>query len=247
MPFTFSHPAIILPFVRVRSAFISISCLVAGSITPDFEYFLTMKATGRFSHTLPGAFVFCLPVALFSVYIFHAIVKKPLINNLPIYFQNRLNDLHDFDFLENFKQHTTGYLVCLLVGIFSHIAWDSFTHVNAYFVDRFSELSKPLDSVLLPPWPLYRFFQHGSTVIGALVIMYFFHRQPVRTRSNNVNKNYWLSILIIALVTFSIRWAFGFEYFADIVATIISSALLGILIISAIFTLRATNNINPNS
>ena len=245
MPFTFSHPAIILPFVRLRSAFISMSCLVTGSITPDFEYFLTMKATGRFSHSLAGAFAFCLPVAFASVYIFHAVIKRPLISNLPTYFQSRLKDLLDFDFLKSFRRNSIGYIACLLVGIFSHISWDSFTHLNAYFVDRFSELNKPIESVLLPPWPLYRFLQHSSSVIGALVIAYFFHRQPVRVQSKNVNKSYWLSILAVALVTFSIRWTFGFEYFADVVATIISCVLLGILVISAIFTLRASDYSNP--
>ncbi|MDH4058240.1 MAG: DUF4184 family protein [Cyclobacteriaceae bacterium] len=242
MPFTFAHPAIVLPFSKIRSSYISVSCLVVGSIIPDFEYFITMKATGRFSHSLPGAFAFDLPFALVVVLIFHGLVKKPLIDSLPSYLYSRLIDLREFNFIENFKKKYFRFILCLLVGIFSHIAWDSFTHSNSYFVDQFTVLTKPVTISYLPSWPLFRYLQHISTGIGVLVILYFFHHQPARLgKVNRIHLSYWIGVSVITLVAFGVRWAYEFEYFADIVASLISSLLLAITIISSIFTIRSTN------
>ncbi|WP_240482010.1 DUF4184 family protein [Flavobacterium psychrophilum] len=39
MPFTFSHPAIILPLRYLPRQWFSLTGLIIGSLTPDFEYF----------------------------------------------------------------------------------------------------------------------------------------------------------------------------------------------------------------
>ncbi|MEB0248571.1 DUF4184 family protein, partial [Mucilaginibacter sp. 5B2] len=61
MPFTISHPAVILPLNYLPKRFISLTALVVGSLTPDFEYFIRMKVQSDYSHTLPGLFWFDLP------------------------------------------------------------------------------------------------------------------------------------------------------------------------------------------
>lgn len=239
MPFTFAHPAIILPLTKIRSSAISASCFIAGSITPDFEYFLTMKASGRISHTLTGAFLFDLPVALAIVFLFHSLVKRPFINSLPLYISSRLQELLKFDFVVNFKLNLVGYVSCLLIGIFSHIFWDSFSHPHGYFVDRFSALSSRVSISGLPSLPVYRYVQHISTAVGSLIILYFFHYQSIGLDvQNKFNLKYWLGILGIATLAYLIRWAVGFEYFADIVASLISSLLLGVILVSFIITIR---------
>ena len=43
MPFTFSHPAIVLPLVRKSGHWFSATGLIIGSLTPDFEYFMRMR------------------------------------------------------------------------------------------------------------------------------------------------------------------------------------------------------------
>ena len=47
MPFTFSHPAIVLPFSK---KWFSLTALVTGSIIPDFEYFFKMKGHSDYGH-----------------------------------------------------------------------------------------------------------------------------------------------------------------------------------------------------
>jgi hypothetical protein len=242
MPFTFSHPAIVLPIARVvRIRFISVSALIIGSMAPDFEYFIKMKLSGRFSHTLPGAFLFCLPVAFVTLLVFHKIVKQPFISSLPTYFNSRLTALRVFDLLPSIKQHPLTYLGCLLLGIFSHLLWDSFTHANHFMVRHVAFLSSPVSITGFPNMPLFRYIQHGSTVLGAVYIVYFFHSLPKAAVSNSMNWRYWLFVMLIALIAFAIRASFEFEYLGDIAATAISSLFLSMILVSLYFNIRSSH------
>jgi hypothetical protein len=234
MPFTFSHPAIVLPFLKIRHASVSMSGLIIGSMTPDFEYFIQMKLSGRYSHSLEGMFFFDLPVACILALIFHMVVKKPFIDNLPGYFSSRLSELRNFDFMSYLRQYFLFFLICLLIGIALHIVWDSFTHANSYFVDRIPFLSTPIFIDGMAHLPLFRYLQHGSTIIGAGFIIASFHRQRTVERTNKPFIKFWTILFVVAVAAFTIRASFGFEYFGDIVTVVISSGIIG-LIVSSIF------------
>nr|WP_237421370.1 DUF4184 family protein [Flavobacterium sp. HBTb2-11-1] len=75
MPFTFSHPAIILPLRYLPKSWFSITALTIGSLTPDFEYFLRMKVKSDYSHTLDGIFWFDLPLALLLTFLFTILLE----------------------------------------------------------------------------------------------------------------------------------------------------------------------------
>ncbi len=91
MPFTFSHPAMVLPFNYLSKRWISLTALVIGSITPDFEYFIRMKVASSYSHYWSGLLWFDLPLGLLLLLIYNLIVKDKLIDHLPSYFNNRLS------------------------------------------------------------------------------------------------------------------------------------------------------------
>ena len=63
MPFTLSHPAVVLPFARWK---LILSALVIGSMTPDFEYFIDIVTDHdvQIGHSISGIFLFCIPVGL---------------------------------------------------------------------------------------------------------------------------------------------------------------------------------------
>ncbi len=238
MPFTFSHPAIILPFAKIRSAYVSMSCLVAGSITPDFQYFLQMKLKGKIMHTWHGAFLVGLPVAVFLVLVFHLIIKRPLINNLPTYFKSRLNDLVQVDFLKRFKENFFSYLACLQIGILSHVLWDSFTHANTYFVEHMEFLSWKVEHEAFSDRPLFRYLQHISTLVGAILIAWYFHLLPTKRDDHSpVNYGYWLVMLGFTALAFTVRSYFGFRLFGDIVVSAISSIFIGLIVAGLVFHL----------
>ncbi len=235
MPFTFSHPAIILPFARIKASYISMSCLVAGSMTPDFQYFLQMKLSGRISHTWHGAFLVDLPLAIMLVFVFHLIVKRPLIDSLPAYFQSRLISLRDFDFITGFKNNTIGYLICLQLGILSHIFWDSFTHANAYFVGHMEFLSWKVEYEHLPHRPLFRYVQHLSTLVGGVILAWFFHHMPKQETQGGLNMRYWILSAVLMAVPFILRSTYGYRFFGDFVVACVSSFFIGLIVAGILY------------
>jgi hypothetical protein len=166
MPFTFAHSAAALPFRRLP---LVPSALVIGTFAPDFEYFLRLGPNGRFGHTLPGTFLFTLPAALLVLWIFHSLVKRPAAMLMPDAIRNRLaNHLGDFRF--GGATRFLLILASLLLGIATHLLWDSFTHAGTWFYVHWPLLRASVDLSVLGPTPYYKVFQHGSTVVGTGVV-----------------------------------------------------------------------------
>lgn len=191
MPFTFSHPAAVLPFSKTRR--LSFAALVAGSVAPDFEYFIHMKST--YSHTLWGILWLDIPMAILVAFLFFNIAKDSLIDNLPSVFRNRLSAVRDFNWNRHFREHWLMVVICVAAGIFTHIVWDSFTHRTGYFVQRIAALRGEIVSI-----PVYRLLQHASTLLGAFIILVFIMKQPVIKKAGKINPAYWLLIIVITAV-----------------------------------------------
>ena len=98
MPFTPAHPAIVLPFLKIKPERVSATALVIGSIAPDFEYFFKMSVSGQHSHTLLGILYFDIPVTIGLAFLFHGVVKRNLIANLPAFFQYRFQPILQLEF-----------------------------------------------------------------------------------------------------------------------------------------------------
>jgi membrane-bound metal-dependent hydrolase YbcI (DUF457 family) len=166
MPFTFAHSAAALPFKRLP---LVPSALVIGTFAPDFEYYLRLAPDHGFGHTLLGTFVLTLPVALLVLWILHSLVKRPATMLMPDEIRNRLaSHLGDFHF-----GGITRFLIILaslLLGIATHLLWDSFTHTNTWFYAHWPLLRASLNLPVLGPTPYYKVFQHGSTVVGTGVV-----------------------------------------------------------------------------
>jgi hypothetical protein len=207
------------------------SALVIGSVTPDFEYFIKMKLSGRYSHSIEGMFLMDLPIACVIVIVFHGVVKKPLIDNLPNYFYERLIRLRNFDFLDHMRKHFISVISCVLIGIASHILWDSFTHANAFEV-RLPFLSQQVYIPGVFKVPLFRILQHVSTAIGAGFILLVFHRLPRQQKRNFPRIKFWSICFVIASIAFMLRSMIGFEYLGDIVSSVISAGILGLIVAS---------------
>src|SRR6185503_10445443 len=70
----------ILPVLHVRRRLrLDATCLVVGSMAPDFSYFVRGVQRGTFSHTWPGLFAWGIPATLVIALVFHALVKWPLL------------------------------------------------------------------------------------------------------------------------------------------------------------------------
>lgn len=135
MPFTFSHPAIVLPLKNIFGKWVSLTGLIIGSLTPDFEYFIRMKIESSYNHTITGTLWFNLPLGILLCFAFHNIVKRPLIENTPNFIQSRMTILKESDWTRYFKQNWIIVSLSIIIGAYSHIFWDSFTHSNTFFTN----------------------------------------------------------------------------------------------------------------
>jgi hypothetical protein len=139
--------------------------LLVGSFAPDFEYFLRLAPEGHFAHTLLGAFVLDLPMALLVLWLFYSFVKLPLLKLLPDAVIRRLVDrLHKFHFGGAARFGLIASSV--LVGIMTHLAWDSLTHPNTWPYRHWRVFAQPVNLPVVGLIPFYKVLQHGSTIIG---------------------------------------------------------------------------------
>jgi hypothetical protein len=241
MPFTFSHPAVILPFNYLSKRWISFTALVIGSITPDFEYFIRMKVASYYSHYWTGLFWFDLPLGLLLLLIYNYIVKDKLIDHLPSYFNKRFSQFKNSEI-----RYTGRYIItivgCVLIGAASHIFWDSFTHPAGYFVKHIYHLSH---RILIGHYaiPFYSIVQHLSSLIGVIGILYAIAQLPVgqSTKSNNI-LNYWIKVFGMGLLVLVIRMLTGLKLheYGDVIVTAISGMLIGLILTSAITPAKQT-------
>jgi Domain of unknown function (DUF4184) len=237
MPFTFSHPAAVLPLAYLPKRFISMTGLVIGSMAPDFEYFLKMKSYSSYSHTWPGLFWFDLPVSIMLAFAFHLFVRDRLIDNLPVFLTKRLLIFKNFNWVKHFKENFLIVIVSIIVGVTSHILWDKFTHEGKIFVQIIDEAHYTF-TIAGHSFSRYRILQDVSSIIGGLIVIYALFELPagklfVRQRSI---VPFWLSVTLITLVIVSI-WILLVDenrFFKNLIIVTISGGLIGLVVTSAI-------------
>ncbi len=241
MPFTISHAAAAWPFEKSK---LVLSAVIVGAMAPDLDYFLNLDITGRWTHTLAGTFEFSLPLAVIVLAVFHLVLKRPAVALLPRRVQQRI-EIQPFRFWP--IQRLLLIVGSALIGIATHLAWDSFTHGQGWMVDRIGWLQSQ-HLILGHSWPNFKFAQHGSTVLGLVLLILWFQRwyrsaEPVHEGepqlSVRVRAAVVCSILAIAFVVGLVRaWTlagpnpFRVTFVAVDVVGFVSAASLGLLVFS---------------
>ncbi len=151
MPFTLAHPAAMLPLRRYCPRLLSFPALIFGSMSPDAGYLFGDFKLDRLSHSLFGnltmdrlshywfeGLIFCLPAGLLMLGAFYYL-RAPAVRLLP--------ERHKRTFLPLCQQPLGGPVVILfslLIGVWSHLLWDSFTHNDGWFVEHLALLQSPV-------------------------------------------------------------------------------------------------------
>lgn len=237
MPFTFSHPAIVLPITYLPKKWYSLSGLIMGSMTPDFEYFIRMKDNSKYSHTWTGLFWFDIPLGLLLIFIFHNVVRNTLIEYLPFSLNIRLSTFEKFNWNKYFQENKIVVFISLIIGIASHLIWDDFTHDGGYFVEAIPVLKAQVN-ILNHLISVYDILQYLCSIIGGIVMIIAVLKLPEgkKTKQNTI-LNYWLLVSLVMISVVNIRLyiekMFNHHiHYDDIIITIISGGLIGITIIS---------------
>ena len=206
MPLTFSHPAIVLPAKFLPEKWVSMTALIVGSVTPDFEYFFRMRETSFYMHTWAGMVCIDLPLGLLLTFIYHYIVRNLFICNIPGFFRKRFSPYMNFNWGEYVEQHFWMVIICLLLGTASHLFWDSFTHPEGHFVKVIPVL-KQSTYIFGSRIQYARVLQTISTIVGAIVILFAIMRMPVAHYYAAPDEpfNYWLIIVGMGVVVICMR------------------------------------------
>jgi hypothetical protein len=201
MPFTFSHPALVLPLLRKRWQWLSASGLVVGSVVPDFEYFLRMrKGISWYSHTWAGLFWFDLPMGLLVMVVFHRVVRKPLLTHLPALLQKRLRYLPAFSWRPNPSRKCLVIILSILLGTLSHFGWDWAVHQGADYLYQHQSTLFSFEK-----WKrhnqLYAPLHLSQTLLGLAAIGTFIAAMPATEPATQHKSTwlFWLSILLLTL------------------------------------------------
>ena len=237
MPFTFSHPAVIIPFRYIGKKYFSITGLIIGSIVPDFEYFIRIKNRSHFSHTWAGVFWFDLPLALFMCFLFHNLIKGPLILNLPYALYSRFMRFCQFNWNRHFKKSWKVVLYSIVIGVFTHLISDKITHKSSNLVNSMPGLIESQE-LIDNPKSVYRLIQITYSIIGLLLCLFTIWQLPVDKRLTyyKPDPRYWIILFCsFAIVLVIIILKLGLIRTDRIVGPI--SSMLAALIFTSLITL----------
>jgi hypothetical protein len=180
MPWTFSHPAAVLPLRRFAPRYLSLPALMCGSIAPDVGYYLGRFDVAAYAHTAAGSVVAGVPIALACLLLFY-LLRRPLWFLLPHPHRSAVAPLIKSTPWRQ-KSFWFAAVPSLLIGVWTHNIWDSFTHLSGWMVERVPLLQEAVLRLGGKVWPVHHLLQHLSTVVGAaaLAIAYvsWLRRQP---------------------------------------------------------------------
>jgi hypothetical protein len=240
VPFTLSHPAAVLPLLRHP---FSAAALVAGAVAPDMPYFarstpIVVTAQSWYepylnattSHGLLGAMTVSLPYAI-TLWGLFLVARRPVGSLLPA----PAGAPRPVPGSEASARLRRGgwVLLSLLIGIATHLVWDSLTHSDGYVVMHAPFLSMPLAGDLT--WA--RALQHLSTVGGLVVIAVFLWRRRFRLLPQAVagRRSAWrllwigVGVAAVGAVAGTLGWWSGASGLStrDMVETVLSDAATG--------------------
>lgn len=220
MPFTPSHAVVALPFVRTP---LIPAAIAIGAMTPDLPLFIRGAGIGYgFTHTWTN--LLWTGLIAFALFLVWRVLLRPAAGELaPGFVAARLPQEWDQKPGAAARQalgsgERRGYplllAASLLIGVASHILWDLFTHDG-----RWGSRMLPVLDAQWGPLPGFKWLQHGSSVLGLIIIgiwmLVWLRRRMPRADLDRllpgwVRIAWWLSlpaVLVVAWVAGTI--AFG--------------------------------------
>ena len=173
MPYAIAHPAAILPLHRWLGRRSVPSALVIGSVVPDAWYFVPFLGRPD-THTVHGALLYCLPLALLAYALYHVFAKEPLLALFPRALEAKLRA---FTAPGLPRASWAAVALCAAAGALTHVVWDSFTHeglVSAHYLPGLEATAFALGSYAVR-W--HQFLQHASTLLGGAFLAWWIHRR----------------------------------------------------------------------
>ncbi len=206
MPFTFAHPAAVLPLRRFR--FLHTIPLIIGSIAPDLPYYIPSRFNRLMveTHTPLGTLWLDVPIGL-CVLLSCFLLRGPL--TVLMTPRARALSLQSMERFKGQARHWLLALVALYVGAWTHLVWDSFTHDNGWAVKRVAALSAPI-TIGAYTGTMCHVMQYLSSIAGLLILAIWYFRLPTpATESPNATTVPSSGRVLILLLVFTAATAIG--------------------------------------
>jgi hypothetical protein len=170
VPFTLAHPAAVLPLRGTR--YLRTAPLIIGAMAPDVPYYLP-GSFARFipeTHEFEASYTTCLVLGyILLIGIF--ILRRPLTALL----SPRARWLC-LNALAPLRRHWSAWAfaaLAIVAGVWSHLLWDAFTHMDGWIVRRVAALSAPVTFGSYTE-PLCHVLQYVSSVFGLIVMVIWY-------------------------------------------------------------------------
>jgi tetratricopeptide (TPR) repeat protein len=249
MPFTFSHPAAILPFANSKNR-LSQTGLVIGSIVPDLEFYLKLKLGENIGHKLLGIFVFDLPIAMLVALIFHCLIKYPLYKASPAWIQSRTVNSLDFNWLLSLKMKLGWILISMMLGVFTHLTLDGMTHYDGWLVYLLPILSNEI-TIAGFSMPVFDFLQYALSLLGLYFVVHYLltlESTPVSGVNDFKKVRFWVVALTGSGLAVLFRASIFPEFisFWDVFMMCVGGVIYGIFFASLVENLVGERRLNSD-
>jgi hypothetical protein len=220
MPFTISHAAVVLPFSRLLARWRLLSAVVIGTMVPDFGLFFPWRVYRFETHTVAGLLSFCLPVGLFTYWVFQYLIKTPLMEVLPDGPAARWRPFSSPAKISSGRQWLLAALG-VLAGAVTHLVWDAFTHEGARGIRMIPWLEDPIVEIGNHHMAGARLLQNGSSLVGLVIVLGFVwyglrrgdanpafgaSQTPLARALRPAERGAWILAYVLAGVALSIAW-----------------------------------------
>lgn len=183
MPLTCSHPAAVLPFRNFKN--LSFAALVIGSVAPDVGYFIGQRYMAKLAHYPSGTLLINIPIGLILLAVFY-LLRRDLTFLLPSPHRKHLMRLCDQKPTWNTRFILVA-IISILIGSWTHIVWDQFTHDGNFLNRHVALLRIVLFHIRSYEVSVSHLLQYISTIGGGEVLIWFYWkwlrsqpRKPVR-------------------------------------------------------------------
>jgi Domain of unknown function (DUF4184) len=209
MPCTFSHPLAVVPLRRWCPERLNFTALIIGSMSPDFGYYIGQFPVANFAHSALGTLAVCLPTGLLALGLFY-LIRRPLCFVLPQPHRAALLPLASRR--PSISVHSIFVAaLSILLGAWTHTAWDSFTHPDGWTVTHLAMLRATVIHVGTTPLAVFNFLQQVSTFgAGALLVVLYFRwlgRQRTTATGDTSVHDRWRYTLIALLAAVALAIA----------------------------------------
>jgi hypothetical protein len=224
MPFTPSHAVLALPFIRTP---LVPAAIAIGAMTPDLPLFLRgFGVSYGFTHAYAN--LLWTAVLAFGLFLIWRVVLRPAASELsPLWLARRLPSEWDAPAADaaseavgigQRRSYIPLLILSLLLGVTSHILWDAFTHVDRLGIDLLPALSEQWG-----PLQGFKWLQHGSSVVGLVIIGVWavlrlrrsaVHAERERVLPGWFRVAWWASLPVILIAA----WAVGYLAYGPLTA-----------------------------